>query len=243
MEPSFIARRDNYRPGYFKQRRAQPMAMRVKIFPGMICVVTFSLTSLAQTPERRQTIPTPQTQEQTSNLPPDTNINTVAIEIGLLRQSLQTLNARLRTISEKLLVSDPKQGDPLNLQQNRISLGLELLSRAEQRAEALRKQLLELIEKETALKSRLVQIEEDIRPESLERATSLAGSTRTPELRDVRRRVLDNERKGYDSLLKQISESRIRLEDDLRQADALVFRLRQRVLPLIEKEIEKIKPN
>ena len=207
------------------------MTMRMKIFLGMICVVTFSISSLAQT------------QEQSPNLPPTVDIRTVANEIGLLRQSLQTLNARLRTISEKLLASDTAQGEPSSVRQNRISLSLELLSRAEQRAEVLRKQLLELIEKETSLKSRLVQIEEDMRPESIERASSLVGTTRTPELRDVRRRVLDNDRRGFESLLKQTSEIRTRLEDDVRQADAMVSRIRHRVLPLIEKEIEKINPN
>jgi hypothetical protein len=149
----------------------------------------------------------------------------------------------LREISEKLLAPDSKPGDPLNDKQNRISLGLDLLSRSEQRAEVLRKQLLELIEKETSFKNRLVQIDEDMRPDSIDRSISLIGTTRTPELRDVRRRVLENERKGVESLLNQTSQSRLRLEDDVRQADALVSKLRQRVLPLIEKEIEKINPD
>jgi hypothetical protein len=120
---------------------------------------------------------------------------------------------------------------------------LELLSSVEQRAEVLRKQLLELIEKETAIKSRLVQIEEDMRPESIERTMNLVGTTRTLELRDARRRVLENDRRGYESLLNQTSQSRLRLEEDVKQADTLVGRLRQRLLPLIDKEIDKIAPN
>jgi hypothetical protein len=243
MEPSFVAKRDKDHPGYFKPRRILLMAVKVKVFLGVIYLVTLSIPSLAQTPERRQTNPAPQAQEQAPNFSSNASIDTIANEIGLLRQSLQTLNARLRAISEKLLTPDSKQGDSSKIQQNPIALNLELLSRAEQRAEVLRKQFLELIEKETSSRSRLVQIEEEMRPESIERASSLVGSTRTPELRDVRRRVLENERRGYESLLRQISESRARLEDDVRQADALVFRLRQRVLPLIEKEIEKINPN
>jgi hypothetical protein len=219
------------------------MASRVKILLGVVYILTVSNASLAQNPERRQTNPPPQIQEQSPNLSSNAGVETIASEIGLLRQSLQTLNARLRTISEKLLAPDSKQGDSPGLQQNRISLSLELLGRAEQRAEVLRKQLLELIEKETSSRSRLVQIEEEMRPESIERASSLVGSTRTLEVRDVRRRVLENERRGYESLLRQTSEVRVRLEEDVRQADALVFRLRQRVLPLIEKEIEKINPN
>jgi hypothetical protein len=221
------------------------MTTRARLSPAVICVVTlFSITSFAQTPEPRQANSVPQTQERAPNVPPNANsVDTVATEIGLLRKSLQTLNLRLREISDKFPMPDSKRSDQSNDKQNRISLNLELLSRAEQRAEVMRKQLLELIEKETSFKTRLVQIEEDMRPDSVERAISLIGSTRTSELRDVRRRVLENERKGVESLLNQTSQSRTRLEDDVKLADALVLKLRQRVLPLIEKEIEKINPN
>ena len=111
------------------------------------------------------------------------------------------------------------------------------------RAGVLRKQLIELIEKETAYKSRLTQLEEDMRQENIERAMSGVGTTRTPEMRDNRRRVLENERRGLESLLTLTTQSRIKVEEDVRQADSLVTRLRQRLLPLIDKEIEKINPN
>jgi hypothetical protein len=217
------------------------MTMRASFFTVVICLLTlFSIPSFAQTPERRQTSSTTQAQEQSLNA---NATDTVANEIGLLRKSLQTLNNRLREISEKLLATDSKQGGSAGDEENRIARSLDLLSRTEQRAEVLRKQLLELIEKETSFKSRLVQIDEDMRPESIERTLSMVGSTRTLELRDVRRRVLENERKGVDSLLNQTTQIRQRLEEDVRQADALVSRLRQRLLPLIEREIEKINPN
>lgn len=216
------------------------MTMRLKVFLVMICAATFSAASLAQNPERRTANSTAPAQEQSPNAG---SVDTVANEIGLLRKSLQTLNTRLREISEKLLAPDSKQADSPKEQQNRISTSLNLLGQAEQRAELLRRQLLELIERETALKSRLVQIEEEMRPESIERASSLVGSTRTVEIRDVRRRVLENDRRGYESLLNLTSQARIRLEEDLKQADALVARLRQRVLPLIEKEVDRLNPD
>jgi hypothetical protein len=164
-------------------------------------------------------------------------MDVVANEISLLRKSLQTLNARLREISEKILATNP------NEKPNNIALSLDVLMRAEQRAELLRKQLLELIEKETSFKSRLVQLEEEMRPESIERSMNLVGTTRTAELRDARRRVLENERKGFESLLYQTTQSRSRLEDDVRQADILVTKLRQRIIPVIEREIDKINAN
>lgn len=216
------------------------MTKRLKLIVVVGWLVVLSITSHAQSPGSRPATSTLQVQEQTPINSPN---ETVAGEIALLRKSLQTLNARLREIGDKLFASDLKQGDAAKDQQHRISLNLELLGKAEQRAEILRKQLLELIERETCLRSRMVQIDEDMRPESIERASILVGSTRTMELRDVRRRVLENERRGYESLLRQTSEMRLRLDDDVKQADHLVSKIRQRIFPLIEKEIEKLNPN
>lgn len=220
------------------------MSMRVTSLPIVICVLLFSTQTFAQGVERRQANATSQSQGQSVSLPPNSNsIEAVANQIELLRKSLQTLNTRLREISESLLAPDAKQSNSSNDKQNSIALNLALLARAEERAEILRKQLLELIEKETSYKSRMAQIDEDMRPENIERTLSGVGGTRTAELRDVRRRVLENERRGLDSLLNLTTQSRIRLEEDVRQADALVFKLRQRLLPLIDKEIEKINPD
>ena len=228
------------------------MNTRASFFPAVICVVTLlCVTTSAQTVERRQAGPAPQTQEQSPNGAANgaASADPVANEISLLRKSLQTLNTRLREISEKLFAPDAAAAKPNEAssddRQKRISQNLELLSRTEQRAETMRRQLLELTEKETAYRNRLVQIDEDMRPDSIDRAVTLVGSVgsvRTPDMRETRRRVLDNERKGVESLYNQTAASRARLEEDVRQADALVARLRMRLLPLIEKEIDKINP-
>lgn len=216
------------------------MKLPARYFPIAVCIVILlTIPSSAQT-QGRQTNPTPQTQEQLSNVPPSTaSLDTMAIEIGLLRKSLQTLNTRLRELS---VASDSKQSGSAN-DKGGLAAKLEILTRAEQRAEVLRKQLIELIEKETSLKTRVVQIEEDMRPENIERSVSVIGTTRPAEIRDLRRRMLENERKGVESLLIQTSQWRTRLEDDVRLADSMVTKLKQRLLPLIDKEIEKINPN
>lgn len=223
------------------------MTTRASFLPAVICVVTlFGVATFAQTGDHRQPSASPQTQEQPSNVTPGpVSADPVANEISLLRKSLQTLNTRLREISEKLFGADAKPGEGLDDRQKRIAQNLDLLSRTEQRAEVMRRQLLELTEKETAYKTRLVQIDEDMRPDSIDRSVMMVGSlgsTRTSDLRETRRRVLDNERRGVESLFNQTSQARARLEEDVRQADALVARLRMRLLPLIEKEIDKINP-
>lgn len=161
-------------------------------------------------------------------------------EVAELRKSVQTLNARLKAIAEELLSPDSKESDNQKVKQ--IATNLDLLSHTEERAEVLRKQLLELIEKETTYRTRLTQMDEDIRPENIERALAGIGTTRTAEMRDTRRRSLDSERKGLESLLALTGQSRIRLEEDVRQADQLVASFRQRLFPLIQKQLDKLNP-
>ena len=179
----------------------------------MICVLTlFTAQSFAQSVERRQPNATPQGEEPVGKRPPNANsIEAVVNEIDLLRKSLQTLNLRLREISERLPALDSKQSGS-NDKQNRIAPTLELLARAEERAGILRKQLIESIEKETAYKSRLAQMDEEVRPENVERSLSGVGTTRTAELREVRRRSLEIEKRGLESLLNLSTQSRARLK-------------------------------
>lgn len=208
----------------------------------LICVLTLSGTAVfAQTSQSHQ--PTERAEAQPPASPPANSLEAVASQIDLLRKSVQTLNARLREISDKLGTTDPKTPNSPGDKQSRIAQSLDLLGRAEDRAGVLRKQLIEVMEKETTYRSRLAQIDEDMRPENIERVLSGVGTTRTAEIREVRRRSLDIEKRGLEGLLNLNSQSRLRLEEDVRQADSLVSRLRQRLLPLIEKEIEKINPN
>ena len=191
----------------------------------------------AQTSPPASTIPLPKEQ------PAAVSADPVANEIALLRKSLQTLNARLREITEKVFSPEAvKPGDAPAGKQNPIAQNLDILSRAEQRAEGMRRTLLEMTEKETAYRTRIMQLDDDLRSDSIDRSLSGVGTTRTPELRDLRRRQLDNERKGVEILLGQATSSRLRLEDELKQADLLVARIRQRLLPLIEREIDKLQP-
>lgn len=176
---------------------------------------------------------------QTPQPPADESLTN---EVAALRKSVQTLNTRLQVITDELLAPARRNEDKATESIKKVVTNLDLLAHAEQRAEVLRKQLIELIEKETAYKIRMGQFDEDLRPENIERAMIGVGGTRTAEARDVRRRGLENEKKGVDNLLSVTVQSRIRLEEDVRQADLLVTRLRQRLFPLIDREIDKISP-
>ena len=174
----------------------------------------------------------------------DASSEAVAKQIDMLRQSVQSLDATLGDIAEKLIpvFTRAKEAAAASETQQGISRSFTLLTQAEQRAEMLRRQLLELIEKETLYRTKIAQIDEDVRPENVERTLNPYGTTRTVELRDTRRRVLETERRGFLNLLALTNDHRTRLEEEVRQADALVQKLRQRLNPLIEKEIERLTP-
>ncbi|PYS24366.1 MAG: hypothetical protein DMF72_05995 [Acidobacteria bacterium] len=203
--------------------------------PATLALLLIALVAVTVTADRVSA------QTSSQAVPPSSaSTDLVASELALLRKSLQTLNSRLQAITEELLSPDSKQSDNEKVKQ--IATNLDLLTHTEERAEVLRKQLIELIEKETAYRTRMTQMDEDMRPENIERSMAGIGGTRTAEMRDTRRRSLDSERKGLESLLSITAQSRIRLEEDVRQADLLVAKFRQRLFPLIDKQLEKLNP-
>ena len=60
----------------------------------------------------------------------------------------------------------------------------------------LKQQLLDLESKETRLRMRLEELDEQLKPESIERELAGVGSTRPEELREHRRKLLTIERNG-----------------------------------------------
>lgn len=204
-------------------------------------VAVFSISAAAQNPrgaEQQMRAVEPAVVATAAN-PTDA----LTSELTQLRKTLQSLNTRLRDLNPNALAPNAKTETPED-RQKKILKSLEILNGAEQRAESLRKQLVEAVEKENAIRARAIQVEEDLRPENVDRTlNAVAMGTRAPEQRDARRRSLEGERDGLRNLLAQIQQSRVRLEDDVRQADHLVVRLRQRVLPLIEREVEVLTAN
>jgi hypothetical protein len=94
---------------------------------------------------------------------------------------------------------------------------------AAERVEKLRAQLLEVQTKENALRARVEQLDESIKPENIERSLAGIGSTRPEELREARRRQLTIERDGVLAQLKTLETSRQRLEAAIATAEALAY--------------------
>lgn len=85
--------------------------------------------------------------------------------------------------------------------------------------EQLRSQLSDLEAKETELQARLKQLDEDLRPENIEKFFALSGSTHPEDLRAERRRQLESQKASVQAQLDQLAASRTRLEAAISTAE------------------------
>jgi chromosome segregation ATPase len=122
--------------------------------------------------------------------------------------------------------------------ERRTDLLQERLTRAEQRAEGLQTQLRDVLEKEAGLQAQMDRVDEQLRPESIERQAALTGTFRPDELRDTIRRQLDAEKRRIRTQLDVLQGSRTRLETALGNADQLVGRLRSQLDDAMQRELE-----
>jgi len=107
---------------------------------------------------------------------------------------------------------------------------LEMLTRAEHRAEAFRAQLLDLRMQEVELQARLEDLDYLLRAESIQKAVAFVGSVRPmDEVRNELRTRLDNEKGRVGRQLELLGEAQARLEAAFRDAEAACLRLRKRL--------------
>lgn len=142
-------------------------------------------------------------------------------------------DAQIKELGDRLK-SLESSGNKDDAKQKRLLLNLDILTRAEARAESLRKQLFEIIEKESATQARIEQIGIDSRGEVIDRTVAMMGSLRPEEIRDQRRKSLEAERRNLETLLTQIQTNRTTLENNVQKADALVEKVRVK----LDKEID-----
>ena len=137
-----------------------------------------------------------------------------------MQQSITTLSNQVNRLTDKLS----------QMQENERSLlDMERLSRAEQRAEGLRSQQIEVESKLADLQSKVEQLEYALKPENIDRATATFGTTRPEEARESRRRQLESEKSRAQAQIRILEISRVRLETAVANADAEVDLLRRRL--------------
>jgi hypothetical protein len=102
---------------------------------------------------------------------------------------------------------------------------------AAERVDELKARLLEVQAREDALRTRLQQLDEAVKPENIERSLAGVGSTRPEELRESRRKQLSIEREGVLAQLQTSETGRLRLESELANAEALAYQESARPKP------------
>jgi chromosome segregation ATPase len=141
---------------------------------------------------------------------------------------VEELARQVRDLTSKIDSMDAKQ---------KMLLDLEILSRAEQRSENLRKQLMDSSDKEAAIKGRLEQLEYEMRPDVIERNAAFIGSLRPEEVRESKRKALQSEKDRLTSQLSQLQNNRGNLETSLQNADAMVEKLRAKLEKAIDDQL------
>lgn len=155
----------------------------------------------------------------------DTTETGEAVRTG---SSVDDLDQRIKSLE------DGRKNDK-DEKQRRLALNLEILTKAEQRVESLRKQYFDMIEKEAKIQERLDTIDIDIRPDSIERNVAFAGSLRPEVLREARQKTLAAEKAKLQTLLAEVQRNKANLDLNIQRADSLVERLRLK----LEKEIDE----
>lgn len=139
---------------------------------------------------------------------------------------IEQFSTRIKEMSSRVSSLESSRRGDLSEKQRKLLLNLEILSRAEQRAETLREKLFSLTEKENTLKAELEQIEYDSQDDVINRNLAITGSMRPEELREQKRRALQNKKTNLNNLLQQIQNNKAGLEENVAKADLLVEKLR-----------------
>jgi len=154
--------------------------------------------------------------------------NTEATTTENTSPTVEDLEVRIKSL-------ETSKNNDYDTKQKRLLMNLDILTRAETRAESLRKQLFEMIEKQNAIQIRIDQINTDLTPAMIERFAAFSGSLRPEQVREARQKSLESEKRNLESLLTQIETNRKSLESNVFKSDYMVEKLRAKM----EKDIDE----
>jgi hypothetical protein len=171
---------------------------------------------------------------QASTYRPGDPVSAMSSDLAKITVSVQTLSNTLKAFVDKF---EKVAGLTLTEKQQRLVLGMELLTRTEMRVSTLQKAQIELTEKLNATNSKISQVDIDLRPRNINNSTAYEGTTETEELRESKRQRLQTERTNLVRLQTQLQNNLVETSDVLRDAQSLAERLRRTFLPQIEREL------
>ena len=149
-----------------------------------------------------------------------------------MKKTIRTLSNQVDKLNDKLNQMEESQ---------RSLVDLERLSRAEQRSSQLRAEQRDVQAKIGDLEVRLEEVEFSLKPENIERATAVYGTTKPEELRAQRRKQLETERDRVRKQLEQLRISEERLQQSIATSDAEVDRLQKKLDAADRSAIENAK--
>lgn len=149
-----------------------------------------------------------------------------------MKKTIRTLSTQVDALTNKINQMGESQ---------RQLVDLERLSRAEQRSASLWKELREVETQQADLQARAEEISYAMKPENIERSMAGYGTTRPEELREQRRKQLENEKARIEKQLEQLGANHARLEQAIASADAEVERLRKRLEAAEQADLENAK--
>jgi hypothetical protein len=207
---------------------------------GLLVVASDAQTSRSRKRAKRtpivQTAPAPTTEpviiSRAEDYQLDVPVASTNVENSVRLTEADTPNSAEKIIAEltdRIKALESSKKDDYDQKQKRLAMNLDILTKAEQRVESLRKQSFEMLDKENSLRTRLEQIDSDLRPESIERSIAFVGSLRPEELRASKKKSLEAERSNVQSLLSEIQRTRSNLDLNVQKAEILVERLRTKL--------------
>jgi chromosome segregation ATPase len=108
----------------------------------------------------------------------------------------------------------------------------DLMLKEEQRVRELQKELIDIGDKETALQKRLDEIEEEQRPDRIERSLAGVGSVKPEEERAAISTRLSNEKRRIQTQMDTLRASRTRIPPMIANAEESIARLKARLSEL-----------
>lgn len=160
------------------------------------------------------------TQEATQATDPQKAKPSASPEKEEMQQTITTLSNQVNKLNDRLTSMQ---------EDDRYQLDMERLTRAEQRAEQVRGQLMDIQTKIGDYQARLEQLDWALRPENIESATAGYGSMRPEQARDARKKQLESDKARTTTQLRLAETSKARLEVAVGNADAEVDHLRAKL--------------
>jgi len=172
---------------------------------------------------------------QTSQPAPSSNpIDLINFQLGKISSSVDRLQGNWKSFVDSFSTN---QGLRLSERQQKLLLAFEVLNRAEQRLGNLQKMRLDSTEKLSSMRLQLARINDDLRPESVDKYVSTRGTLDAEKLRELRRQALLRERTELSNIIYQVQTDLDTTNTDIRTTEQFLREIRNRIFPEIQKEL------